>query len=169
MFLNNSQNSQQNIYVGVFLTKLRALRTVCFLERDSCETAEIFKNTFSYRLPRVAASAACNFIKKEIPAKIFFCEFGKISKNIFWQSTSRWLPLKFICEFWEVFQNSSFRTPLRNCLFNVQVAVFQPADTVKNYFKGAYSSTVYKNTRSSHPKAFIYLKYLKIICEEVNL
>ena len=39
---------------------------------------------------------------------MFFCEFGKISKNIFWQSTSGWLLLKFICEFWEVFQNISF-------------------------------------------------------------
>ena len=39
---------------------------------------------------------------------MFFCEFGKISKNIFWQSTSGWPLLKFICEFWEVFQNISF-------------------------------------------------------------
>ena len=109
-----------------------------------CEFCEISKNTFSYRLPPVAASAACNFFKKEIPAKMFFCvfrggsrtagtskmerfmivtkrsildvttvldpplKFGKISKNIFWQSTSGWLFLKFIREFWEVFQNISF-------------------------------------------------------------
>ena len=39
---------------------------------------------------------------------MFFCEFGKIPKNIFWQSTSGWLLPKFICEFWEVFQNISF-------------------------------------------------------------
>ena len=101
---------------------------------------------------------------------MFFCAFGKISKNIiFWQHFPMRLILKFICEFWEVFQNTFYRTPLRNCLFHVQVAVFQPTDTVKNYFTGAYSSTVYKNTRSSHSKAFIYLKSLKIICEEVNL
>ena len=74
----------------------------------SCEFCEICKNTFSYRLPPVAASAAYNFIKKEIPAKMFFCEFGKISKNMFWQSTPGWVLLKFICEFWEVFQSISF-------------------------------------------------------------
>ena len=85
----------------------------------------------------MTASAACNFIKKEIPPKTFFCDFGKISKNIFWQSTSEWLLLKFICEFWEVFQNISFIEHLRNYLFHVQVAVFQPADTVKNYLTGA--------------------------------
>ena len=45
----------------------------------SCEFCEIFKNAFSYRLPPVDASAGC----KEIPAKMFFYEFGKISKNIF--------------------------------------------------------------------------------------
>ena len=39
---------------------------------------------------------------------MFLREFRKIYKNIFWQSTSRSLLLKFICEFWEVFQNISF-------------------------------------------------------------
>ena len=123
-----------------------------------------------------------NFIKKEIPAKMFFCvfrggsrttaaskmerfmivtkrsildvttvldpplKFGKISKNIFWQSTSGWLFLKFIREFWEVFQNISFIEHLRNYLFHVQVAVFQPADTVKNYFTGAIQA-LYTRTR----------------------
>ena len=38
---------------------------------------------------------------------MFFCEFCKIFKNVFWQNTSGWLLPKFICEFWEVFRNSS--------------------------------------------------------------
>ena len=37
-----------------------------------------------------------------------FCEFYKIFRNIFWQSTSVWLLLAFLSEFWEVFQNTSF-------------------------------------------------------------
>ena len=32
------------------------------------------------------------------------------------------------------------RAPLRNCLFHVQVAEFQPADTVKNYFGSAFQA-----------------------------
>ena len=59
-----------------------------------------------------------------------------------------------------------YREPLRNCLFHVQVAVFQPANTVKNYFTDAIEA-FYTRTRSSHLKAYIYLKYLKIICEEI--
>ena len=31
---------------------------------------------------------------------MFFCEFCKIFKNIFWRDTSGWLLLVFICEFW---------------------------------------------------------------------
>ena len=60
-----------------------------------------------------------------------------------------------------------YRAPLRNCLFHVQVADFQAADTEKNYFTGAFQ-IFYTRTRNKHSKAFIYLKCLKIICEEVN-
>ena len=42
-------------------------------------------------------------------------------------------------------------------LFYVQVAEFQPPDTVKNYFTGAFQA-FYTKSRSSHSKAFIYLK-----------
>ena len=157
-----------------FLIKLQELRTATLLKRCSCEIYVIFKNHLFYWTSPVAASdsfrfPACNFIKKETPAKMFICEFCKIFKNIFWQNTSGWLLLKFICEFWEVFQNSSFTEHLffRNCSLHVQVAEFQPADTVKNYFTGAFQA-IYTRTRSSHSKAFIYLKSLKIICEEVN-
>ena len=46
----------------------------------SCEIRDIFKKTFFYRAPLVAASdgfrfPACNFIKKETPARMLFCEF----------------------------------------------------------------------------------------------
>ena len=54
-----------------------------------------------------------------------------------------------------------------NCLFHVQVADFQPADKVKNCFTGAFQAFDTR-TRSSHSKAFIYLKSLIIICEEVS-
>ena len=50
---------------------------------------------------------------------MFFCEFGKIFKNIFWQSTSGWLLLKFICESWEVFQNISFIQHLRETAYSM--------------------------------------------------
>ena len=39
---------------------------------------------------------------------MFFREFDKIFKNIFWQNTSEWLLPMFICEFWEIFENTFF-------------------------------------------------------------
>ena len=46
---------------GLFLIKLRALRRATFFKRDSntgasCGDCEIFKNSFFYRTPPVAAS-----------------------------------------------------------------------------------------------------------------
>ena len=38
-------------------------------------------------------AGACNFIKKETLAQVFFCEFCEISKNNVLQNTSGWLPL----------------------------------------------------------------------------
>ena len=59
-------------------------------------------------------------------------------------------------------------TPLLyNPLFHVKVAQFQLVDTVKNYFTGAFQAFYTKN-RSSHLKAFIYLKSLKITSKEVD-
>ena len=57
-----------------------------------------------------------------------------------------------------------YRAPLGNCLFHVQVAGFQPPDTVKKYFTSAFQ-TFYIRTRSGYSKVFIYLKSLKIIPE----
>ena len=57
---------------------------------------------------------------------------------------------------------------MRNCLLHVQVAEFQPPETVKNYFTSAFQA-FYARTRSNHSKVFTYLKSLEIFCEEVNL
>ena len=51
-----------------------------------------------------------NFEKRETPAKMFFLWILKIFKDtFFWQNTSGWLLLLYICELWEW---RFFRTPL---------------------------------------------------------
>ena len=78
----------------------------------------------------------------------------------------------FIYEFREGFQNTPFIELLwGNTSFielHVQVAEFQPTDAVKNYFADTLQA-FYTRTRSSHLKAFIYLKFLKTVYEEVHL
>ena len=106
---------------------------------------------------------AGNFIKKETPEKMFFCKFCKIVKNIV--SFDRTTP-----------DDVNFKTFFRTLhlwstsgkLFHIQVAEFQPPDTEKSYFTGGFQA-VYVGTSSSHSKAFIYFKSLKIVREEVDL
>ena len=128
-----------------------------------------FKNTSFYRTSPVAASVgfrlqSCNFIKKETPAKTFFCEFCKIFKNSFWQNTSGWLLLVFICESWEVFQITSFIEHLSETAYFMYKLQNFNHQYNKKYFTSAFQA-FYTKIRLSYSKAFIYLKSLKIICE----
>ena len=134
MFLNILEISQENTCVGApqncnFIKK-RLQHRFCpvnfvnysktsILCRGSMDdwfsntSVRFFKNTSFYRTSPEAASdsyrfPACNFIKKETPAKTFFCEFCKIYRNVFWLNTSGWLLLVFICESWEVFKITFF-------------------------------------------------------------
>ena len=60
-----------------------------------------------------------------------------------------------------------YKAPQGNYIFYVQVAEFQPPDTVKNYFIDAFQVFYRKRTKSSHSKASIFLESLKITCEEI--
>ena len=101
---------------------------------------------------------------------MLFCEFLKICKRIF--SFDRTPPddclLRLSVNVEALFRTLLLQSTSRKLLFCVQVAEFQPPDTVKNYFTCAFQS-FYTRSRSGHSKAFIYLKSLKTVCEEVNL
>ena len=46
------------------------------------------------KLSPATEAGACNFIKKETLAEVFFCEFCEIFKSIFFYRTPPWLLLK---------------------------------------------------------------------------
>ena len=105
--------SQESTCSDSSLIRMQALRTPT--QVFSWEICEICRNTLFYRTSVIAASdsfrfSVCHFIKSDTPTKTKFCEFIKIFKNSFLQNTSRLLVLLFICEFWEVSQNISFKT-----------------------------------------------------------
>ena len=99
---------------------------------------------------------------------MFFCDLAKFLRTSFDRTPTDDC---FSCLFVNFEKRTSehlfYRAPLGNCLSYVHVSEFQPADTVTNYFIGAFQ-VFCTRTRSSHSKAFIYLKSLKIICEEVT-
>ena len=81
----------------------------------SCKICKIFKNTFFYRTPPVAASdssakvffnkvtvhQAGNLIKKRPPKKVFSCEICNIFKNTFSMEHLRWLFLLLLTVIWQ--------------------------------------------------------------------
>ena len=83
---------------------------------------------------------------------MFFCEFCKIFKNIFRPNISGWLLLKFISEFWKVFQN----TPFIEHLWETAYLMYklQNFNQQIQWKKGAFQA-LYTATRSSHSKVFI--------------
>ena len=183
MFWKSSQISQEIISVGVFFSKVegpqncnvikerlqhRFIRQHLFCRGSMngwfWKTNASFQKQLFLQNISVAASdsfrfPSCNFIQKETGAEMFICEICKFLENIFWQNTT--------CEFWEVLGHLFYKAPFGNCLFHLQVAEFQPPHTVKKYCTSAFQA--FYTRRKSCSKAFIYLKSLKIICEEVKL
>ena len=156
-----------------FLIKLQAIRIVTLLNRDSWEICRIFKNTLFYWTSLVAVSDSfrfptCNFIIKRFPQRCFSVNFAKFLRTCFDRTSPDDCISGLSVNFKKSFRTSLLWSTSENCFFHVQVAEFQPADTdaVKNYFTGAFQA-FYTRVRSSHLKALIYLKSLKIICEEV--
>ena len=78
----------------------------------------------------------CNFIIKETTAKMFFCEFSKVFKDIF--TFDRTPPDDcFLCLSvnFEFFRTLLLYSTSGKLLFREE---FQPPDTVKNYFTGPF-------------------------------
>ena len=116
----------------------------------------------SFRFP------ACNFIIKETTAKCFFVNFAKFLRtSFFWQSASGWLLVVFICEF-RVFQNTSFIEDLWKTAISCTIWGISTTRYSKKLFHRSFQA-FNTRTRSSDSKAFIYLKSLKTVCEEVSV
>ena len=136
---------------------------------------------------------AYNFSKKQIPAKMFFCELCKMFKNIFWQNSSEWLLRKFICEFW-VFQNTSFiqnlwetayfMYKLQNCNQEIQWKSISPVvfkyfmqeregnllKILENYlWRGSRSQPVSLQKKLFHISSLIFYKSIRITSSEEAL
>ena len=120
-----------------------------------------FTEHFQWLLLIVSAfQLPASLLKTRFPQRYFSVTFAKFLRTSFDRALPDNCVLSLCVNFWEVFQNIFYTAPLRNGLFHVQVVVFQPADTVKNYFTSAIEA-FYIRTRSSHSTAFIYLKSLK--------
>ena len=123
----------------------------------SCKIYEIFKNTFlTEHLQRLLLTVSgfqlVALLKKRLRQRCFPVNIRKCLRTSFDRMPASCVYLWILRSFFRF-----YRAPMGNCLFHVQVAEFQPADTVKSYFTGAFQA-FYNRTRSSLSQAFIYLK-----------
>ena len=106
---------------------------------------------------------ACKFNKKEIRQRYFSVNCAKFLRTSFNRMPADDCFLCLPVNFEKFSERLFYKCLLGNCLFHVHVAEFQPSNTVKNYFTGAFQA-FYQRTGSSLSKVFIYLKYLKTTC-----
>ena len=124
-----------------FLVKIPVLR-VPFLQNISSDCFWRFQ-IFSPQL----------YIKRD-SGKDVFCDFCKIFKNIFsFDRTPRLLV--FICEFWDVFQNTSFIEHLRETAILCTSCRISTTRYSKKLFHMCFSSILYQIEK--HPLEGIHL------------
>ena len=167
------QISQQSTCVGVFFNKVADPQNSNFIKKRLQHRfflVKFAKFCFANHLQRLLLTVSgfqpATLLKERLRERCFSVNFPKFLRTSFDRT-----PLDdcFLCLSVNLRSFSEYlvyRAPLGNCLFHVQAAEFQPPDTVKSYFTSALQA-FYTRTRSSQSNAFIYLKSLKIICEEV--
>ena len=98
-------------------------------------------------------------LKKRFPQKCFFCEFGGTLLDDCFLSLS--------VNFEKFFRTSLLQSTSEKLLISCTSCSISTSRYSEELFHRCYSSIVYKNTGSSHSKAFIYSKSLKrLICNE---
>ena len=129
-----------------------------------------FTENLQWLLLTVSDLQSATSLKKRLRQRCFSANFEKFFRTSF--LLREHLRMTASCVYLWILRSFSehclYTAPLGNFLFHVQVTEFQPPDTVKNCFTGAFQA-FYARTRRSHLKAFIYLESLKTICEEVTL
>ena len=171
--LKTFANFTESICVGVFFNKVSNPQKCCFFDKWMQHRCFSVKFTKFLRIPFLQNISSGQTVSGFQPVTLL--------KKRLWQ---RWCSVNFanfLTEYLAITASCVYlwfsrsfleglfdRAPLGNGSFYVPVAEFQPADTVNNYFAGAFEE-FYKGTRSSLLKELLYLKYLNIICKNVNL
>ena len=140
--------------------------TYCLRPESEPLRAPYFTEHLQSLLLKVSGFQPANLLKKRLRKICFSVNFAKFLRTPF--ILTEHLRMTASCVYLWSLRRFSEHFLYRAPLFYVQVAEFQPPDTVKNYSTGA-PRTFYTRSRSSHSKAFICLKFLETVYKEVNL
>ena len=106
--------------------------------------------------------------KRRLRQRCFSVNFAKCLRTSF--LLTEHLRMTASCVYVWILRNFSenffYRAPPRNCYFMYKLQIWTTKYSKKLFHR--WFSIFYTRSRSSHSKAFIYLKSLKTVCEEVN-
>ena len=91
------EHGLQNQFTFIKITEQEILNHGPFSVKSNPKTNEVL--TLRYNQGKATLHQACNFVKKEILAQVFSCEFCKILKTPFLQNTSGPLLLSMVIDF----------------------------------------------------------------------
>ena len=161
------------------LIKFQVLRTPTLSKRYSStgfssEICEIFKNTLCYRTFPTAASdsfkfPARNFTVKETPERCISVNFAKFLRTSFDRVPPNDCFLCLYVNFEKFFRISFWEHLWQTVYFMNKFQNFNHKVQQKTILQVLLFQAFYTRAKSSHLKMFVYLKSLKVICEEVNL
>ena len=135
---------------------MQASRTATLLKRDSKHRlfpvkfakllrAPCFTEHLQRLLLKVSDFQPATLLKKRLRQRCFSVNFSKFLRTcLLWQKTSRWLLLVFICEFWEVFQNTYFIEHLRETAISCTSCKISITRYSKKLFHRCFSSILYQ-------------------------
>ena len=154
------------------------------------QPVRLFKNTFfpdhlQWLLLTVPGFQPAALLKNRLGEKCLSTNFVNFLRTSFVRTPP---DDSFLCLSvnFEIFRSPLLQSTSGNCLFYLQVVEFQPPHTVSKYFicafqafytrrrrrtrrRSSYSKGQKKKNNNKKKQLFMYLKSMKIICEEVNL
>ena len=141
------------------------------------QPVRLFKNTFfpdhlQWLLLTVPGFQPAALLKNRLGEKCLSTNFVNFLRTSFVRTPPDDSFLCLSVNFEKIFRSPLLQSTSGNCLFYLQVVEFQPPHTVSKYFTCAFQvfyTRRRRRRRSSYSKGFLYLKSMKIICEEVNL
>ena len=161
-----------------FLIQLQILRTATLLKRDSCTPVKFLRTPYftgltehlQWLLLKVSGFKPATLLKKEFRQRCFSLNFAKFLRTFFDRTLPNDWFLSLSVNFEKFFRTSLLQSTSEKLLISSTSCSISTSRYIEKLllFTGAIQA-FYTRTRRSHSKAFIHLKSMTIICEEVNL
>ena len=107
--------------------------------------APCFTEHLQWLLLKVSGFQPATLLRKRLRKRCLAVNFAKFLEHLFfWQNTYGWLLLVFIWEFWDIFQNTSFKEHLGETAILCTSCGISTTRYSKKLFRRCFSSILYQ-------------------------